>query len=174
MITYNPAFDLYHSIFRMAHIVDRLEDGECFEIDKVRIWDFYLLYPAKVYDIDVKPRKEKEIFQARQHFIEKSDNPYEYNGDNRKLFEWIKPFQISALNCLVSCGILKKEAYLTGRVCVENRDALNAFLEKAGDMTSDERNVLSFLGVFSRMMPLTGTEGLKARTDLLESRYDAK
>ncbi len=54
MITYNPAFDLYHSIFRMAHIVDRLSDGECFEIDKVRIWDFYLLFPSKLYDLSIR------------------------------------------------------------------------------------------------------------------------
>lgn len=66
MITYNPAFDLYHCIFRMANIIGRLEDLECFEIDKVRIWDFYLLYPSKTYDIDLMPRKEKEVFNARE------------------------------------------------------------------------------------------------------------
>ena len=174
MITYNPAFDLYHCIFRMAHILDRLEEKECFPIDKVRIWDFYLLYPSKTYEIDVMPRKEKEVFNAREQWIERSNNPYEYSGDNRKLFEWIKPFQISALSCLVSCGILNKDAYLEGSVCVENKEALNEFMERAGGFTARERNVLSFLSLFSHHMPLTGRDGLKARTNLLESKYDAE
>jgi hypothetical protein len=173
MITYNPAFDLYHSIFRMAHIVNRLEDGEWFEIDKVRIWDYYLLFPSKLYDLSIK-QTEKEVREARKRWIEKNRNPYEYSGNNRKLFEWIKPVQVSALSCLVSCGILSKDDYLNDKVCVSNREALRMFVEQAGDLTATERNTLSFLGLFSRSMPLSGANGLKARTDLLESKYDAE
>lgn len=51
MITYNPAFDLYHCIFRMIHIIQRLDDNECLEVDKIRIWDFYILFPSKAYTI---------------------------------------------------------------------------------------------------------------------------
>ncbi len=174
MITYNPAFDLYHSIFRMAHIVKFLQEGECFEIDKIRIWDFYFLYPSKIYDINIKPRKEKDVFLAREKWIDKECNPYEYKGDNRKLFEWIKPVQVSALSCLVSCGILKKEEYLNNKVSVSNRQALDDFLEHAGPLTVRERNTLAFMSYFSRIMSLTGFDGLKARTQLLESKYDAE
>ena len=173
MITYNPAFDLYHSIFRMAHIAERLAEGECFEIDKVRIWDFYLLFPSKLNDLSIK-RDEKQVREARKQYIGRERNPYEYSGDNRKLFEWIKPVQVSALSCLVSCGILNKDDYLNNRVCVANRQALEAFVEQAGDLSAGERNTLSFLGLFSRTMPLTGINGLKARTNLLESKYDAE
>ena len=173
MITYNPAFDLYHSIFRMAHIAERLAEGECFEIDKVRIWDFYLLFPSKLNDLSIK-RDEKQVREARKQYIGRERNPYEYSGDNRKLFEWIKPVQVSALSCLVSCGILNKDDYLNNRVCVANRQALEAFVVQAGDLSAGERNTLSFLGLFSRTMPLTGINGLKARTNLLESKYDAE
>ena len=174
MITYNPAFDLYHSIFRMAHIVNSLQEGECLEIDKIRIWDFYLLYPSKTYDIDIRPRKEKDIYAARKRWIDRERNPYEYKGDNRKLFEWIKPVQVSALSCLVSCGILKKEEYLNNKVCVSDRQALDDFVSHAGPLTAGERNTLAFMSYFSRMMPLSGFNGLKARTQLLESMYDAE
>lgn len=173
MITYNPAFDLYHCIYRMAHIVQRLDDGESFEIDKVRIWDFYLLFPAKLYDVSVK-QTEKGIREARKSYIDNTKNPYEYSGDNRKLFEWIRPFQLSALNCLVSYGILSKDDYLNNRVSVANRTTLDAFIEKAGCFSPHEQNVLSFLSIFSRKMSLTGVDGLKARTKLLESKYDAE
>ena len=172
MITYNPAFDLYHSIFRMAHIVHRLDVGESFEIDKVRIWDFYLLFPEKVHTIHL--HLDEKDFRTYRNKIKRLNNPYEYRGDNRKLFEWIKPVQMSALSCLVSCGILSKDAYLTGRVCLQNQQALDAFIHEAGLLSDRENNSLSFLSLLSRTMPLTGINGLKARTELIESRYDAE
>ena len=174
MITYNPAFDLYHCIYRMAHILLKMDEHKPLEIDRVRIWDFYLLFPFKLLDLTIH-RDEAEVRKARKFLIEDTaDNPYEFKGDNRKFFEWIKPFQVSALNCLVSCGILKKDEYLNNRVCIESRDKLNDFLTQAGPLTTEEHNALSFLGMFSRLMPLTGTDGLKARTQLLESKYDAE
>ena len=173
MITYNQAFDLYHSIFRMAHILERIGEDESFEIDKVRIWDFYMLFPDKIYTITIR-KDEEDLRKYRSTFIKKENNPYEFKGDSRKLFEWIKPFQMSALNCLVSCGILKKDAYLSNRVCVAGREALDAFLKQADEMSVRESNVLSFLSLLSRNMPLTGSHGLKARTRLLESKYDAE
>ena len=173
MITYNPAFDLYHCIYRMAHIVQCLSDGECFEVEKVRIWDFYLLFPSKLYDVSLR-QTEDDLREARRQYIKANKSPYEYSGDNRKLFEWIRPFQVSALNCLVSCGIISKDAYLNSQVCVCDRQALADFVARAGEISVREQNALSFLGLLSRHMSLASIDGLKARTRLLEFKYDAE
>ncbi len=173
MITYNPAFDLYHAIFRMAQIVDKLNEGESFEIERVRIWDYYLLFPDKVHTVTVR-REEQNLRDYRSNFLKAENNPYEYKGNNRKLFEWMKSVQLSALNCMVSCGMLDKERYMQGRVCVADRDMLNAFLHETGGITNRERNVLAFMSLLSRHLPLTGMYGLKARTQLMESKYDAE
>ena len=77
------------------------------------------------------------------------------------------------MGCLVSCGILNKEAFEAGSVQVVNQEGLNAFVEKAGDISEHERNVLRFLNFLFSGMPLTGSYGMKARTKLLESKYDA-
>ena len=172
MRTYNPAFDLYHSIFRMAHIAAKLEDGESLDVDKVRIWDFYLLFPDKVYNIHIHHDEEK--IKEYRNTIKRQNNPYDYHGDNRKLFEWIKPVQVSALGCLVSCGILNKEKFEGGYVCVGNRQELSTFLQKAGTITPREHNVLAFMSYLSRAMSMTGISGLKARTELLDFKYDAE
>ena len=173
MIIYNPAFDLYHAIYRIAHILRHIGDGERFEVDRLRIWDFYLLYPHRLHQVSLR-QLDKEVAEARKAYIDNSKSPYEYSGDCRKLFEWMKPFQLSALNCLVSCGILSREAYLGGRVSVADRQALDAYVEKAGGISERQQNALSFLALLSRHIPLTGPHGLKARTQLLESRYDAE
>ena len=172
MITYNPAFDLYHSIYRIAHILEKM-DEKGFEVDKVRIWDFYLLFPDRVHTITIR-REEDDLREYRSIFLKKENNPYEFTGDNRKLFEWIKPVQISALNSLVSCGIIDRERYEHGRVKVANAEMLKEYLAKVGGMSPRERNVLAFMGSLSRAKNMTGEYGLKARTKLLESKYDAE
>lgn len=173
MITYNPAFDLYHSIYRIAHIIGKLDDGESFEIDKVRIWDFYMLFPDKVYSITIR-RDEEDLRQYRSQYLRRQNSPYEFKGDSRKLFEWMKPVQLSALNCLVSCGILDREKYEHGRVGVADNKMLQQYLATVGDASRRERNVLSFMSLLSGAIPMTGEYGLKARTKLMESKYDAE
>jgi len=173
MITYNPAFDLYHSIYRIAHIVGKLEEGEWMEADKVRIWDFFMLFPDKVYNITIR-REEEDLRQYRSKFLKRENNPYEFDGDNRQLFEWMKPVQLSALGSLVSWGILDREQYEVGRVRVANNELLHRYLEQVGDVSPREHNVLAFMSSLSRTMPMTGEYGLKARTKLMESKYDAE
>ena len=171
MITYNPAFDRYHSIFRMAHILLKMDEGHPLEIDRVRIWDFYMLYPVQLNHVSLR-QDESEIRETRK-LLKLKETSYDYKGDIRKLFEWIKPFQVSAMGCLVSCGILSKEEFETGNVLVVNSDKLKTFVEKVGDVSVRENNILSFLSFLFGDMPLTGVYGMKYRTKLLESKYDA-
>lgn len=171
MITYNPAFDLYHCIYRMAHILLKMDEHKPLEIDRVRIWDFYMLNPALLNHVSLK-LEETEIRDARK-LLKLKETDYDYNGDVRKLFEWIKPFQVSALGCLVSCGILGKEAFASGNVVVVSPGKLKAFIEHAGDISVHERNILNFISFLFSGMSLTGTYGMKYRTKLLEFKYDA-
>lgn len=172
MITYSPAFDLYHCIFRMIHIIQRLEDNDCLEVDKIRIWDFYILFPSKTYTIKIK-RNEKEFRSWRYRYIKKIKNPYEYSGDNRKLFDRLCPYQMAALTSLVSYGIIDKAHFLNKEIMISNRAILDKFIEKTGALSEIERNTLSFMSLFSKSMSMLGINGLKSRTNLMESKYDA-
>lgn len=172
MITYNPAFDLYHCIFRMIHIIQRLDDNDCLEVDKIRIWDFYVLFPSKTYTIMIR-RNEEDLNSWRKHYIIKAKNPYEYNGDNRKLFDRLRPYQMAALSSLVSYGIIDKKHFLNKEITISNRALLNEFIEKTGKLSQTESNTLSFMSLFSKSMSMLGIYGLKSRTKLMESKYDA-
>lgn len=101
MIVYNQAFDLYHAIFRILHFLNRFQAGDIIEVDRLRIWDFYLLFPNKINDIRLK-QYESEIRKIKKEFIKDSDNPYEMITDERKIFERIKPYELNALNCIAS------------------------------------------------------------------------
>ncbi len=172
MIVYHPAFDLYHSVYRMLQILIHFDRNDYVEIERLRIWDFYLLFPDKMSTIKLK-RTEKDIKELIRNYIPKSDNPYELLMDNRKVFEKIKPYQLGALKCLASYGIIDKNYLNNNRVTIISKEVLSTYSSKFKSLSSKERNTIGLLTSHFYLMSLYGENGLKERTQLLESRYDA-
>jgi len=172
MIVYNQAFDLYHTIFRFIQFLKKFNDGDAIELDRLRIWDFYLLFPSKIHDIRLK-QNESEIRQIRKQFVRDSKNPYEAISEERKVFEKIKPYQLTALKCLASYGIIDKVKLNEDRVIIANKELLAAFVSKLKELSRTEQNVVSLMTSYFNQLSLFGPDGLKNRTDLIESKYDA-
>ena len=172
MIVYNQAYDLYHTIFRFLQFLNRFEKGELIEIEKLRIWDFYLLFPSKIYTIRLK-QNESDIRQLKKRFVKDSINPYEIITENRKVFEKLKPYQLAALNCIASYGIIDKSLLNQHRISIVNKNILTEFVEKYDELSDKEMNVISLMTSHFNQMSLFGVDGLKNRTKLMESKYDA-
>lgn len=173
MIIYNQAFDLYHCIFRILNFLNRFNPSDIIEVDKLRIWDFYFLFPNKVYDIRLK-QNESDIRKLRKQYIKQTNNPYEIIFEERKIFEKLKPYQLSALNCIASYGIVNKEMLTQQRITIENKELLNEYISKFGELSPKERNVISLMTSHFYNISLFGKDGLKSRTNLMESKYDAE
>ena len=170
---YNQAFDLYHCIFRISQFLGRFESGDIIEVDKLRIWDFYLLFPDKIHNIRLK-KNESDINKLRKLYIKRVDNPYEDILEDRKIFAKIKPYQLSALNCLASYGILNKELLIKHHVSIENKELLNKYLAQLEELSPKEKNIISLMTTHFYKISLYGKDGLKDRTNLMESKYDAE
>lgn len=173
MIIYNQAFDLYHCIFRLLNFLNRFNPGDIIEVDKLRIWDFYFLFPNKVHDIRLK-KSECDIKRLKKEYIKQTNNPYEIIFEERKIFEKLKPYQLSALNCIASYGIVNKEMLTQQRVTIENKELLNEYISKFGELSPKEKNVISLMTLHFYDISLFGKDGLKSRTNLMESKYDAE
>lgn len=172
MIVYHQAFDLYHTVYRLLQILTYFNRNEYVELDRLRIWDFYLLFPDKMHSIKLK-REEDDIRKLMKSFISKKENPYEVVMDSRKMFEKIKPYQLTAIKCLASYGIINKEFLTENRVTVISKDLLEGHTAKFESLDDHEMNTVKLLTSHFYQMSMFGTNGLKARTGLLESRYDA-
>jgi hypothetical protein len=172
MIVYNQAFDLYHTIFRLLHFLKKFENNEVIETERIRIWDFYLLFPGKIHEIRLKQR-ESDIRKLRKEFIKDSNNPYERITENRKIFEKIKPYQLAALNCIASYGIIEKSFLNQQRIKIINKSILDEFVNNFEELTPKEGNVIALMTSHFNQVSLFGTDGLKNRTNLIESKYDA-
>lgn len=173
MIVYHPAFDLYHSVFRMLQILIHFNKSEYVELDRLRIWDFYLLFPNKMHSITLN-RTEDDIKGMIKKYIPKKDNPYELFLDNRKMFEKIKPYQLHAIKCLVSYNIIDKEYLKTNKIKIISKENLTKYVSKFEELDAREKNVITLLTSHFYLMSLYGDNGLKDKTKLLESRYDAQ
>lgn len=172
MIMYNQAFDLYHCVYRVLQLLNKLEENKTVELDRIRIWDFYLLFPNKIHEIRLK-RDEKELRSLRRQTIKKVHNPYEEVFENRKVFEKIRPFQLSALNCIASYGIIDKEHLKLNRVEVINPERLKKYVSDMGEISTNEIEIVRLLTEHFYDMTLFGGDGLKDRTKLMECKYDA-
>lgn len=172
MIVYNQAYDLYHTIFRFLQFLNRFEKDDIIEIEKLRIWDFYLLFPSKIHSIRLK-QGESDIRKLRNRFIKDSNNPYERISENRKIFEKLQPYQSAALNCIASYGIIDKSVLNQHRISIINKEILTDFVTEFDELSDKEKNVISLMTSHFYQLSLFGKDGLKSRTALMESRYDA-
>lgn len=172
MLVYNQAFDLYHTIFRFLYFLNKFEEGTVIEVERLRIWDFYLLFPNKLVDITLK-QSESDIRKLKKDFIKNSNNPYEKINDTRKIFEKIKPYQFAALNCIASYNIIDKEVLSQQRIRIINKKILNDFVKNFDELSPKEKNVISLMTSHFYQMSMFGKDGLKNRTNLMESKYDA-
>lgn len=168
---FNPAFSTDHAVFRMLHILSRLEDGDIMEVDRLRIWDFYLLFPTEVHHLRVK-RGDAAMRALRKQKIPRTVNPFNVCADGRKMLERLRPYQMTALSHLAARGIISATQLVRQRVVLTGRRQLLTVIPRVGSLTTLESDTLSWLLLYTKTMPMSGEDGLKNRTSLLESRYD--
>ncbi|OAV66754.1 hypothetical protein Barb4_02758 [Bacteroidales bacterium Barb4] len=171
MIVYNHALDMYHTIFRFLQFLNRFDVETQIEVDRLRIWDFYLLFPNEIHTIRLK-KDESDIRQLLKQFVKEDENPYEIIAEERKIFEKIKPYQLAALNCIASYGIIDKSVLNRQRILITNKDLLNEFVNNFGELPAKERNIISLMTSHFYQMSMFGKDGLKQKTNLMESKYD--
>lgn len=172
MIVYQKAFDLYHTLYRMIKLLAHFKQNGLIEIDRLRIWDYYLLYPNKMDKIRLK-REEKDIKKIIGNYILTKDNPYEMVINDRKMFEKIKPYQMTAIKCLASYGIVNKDYLQENRISNINKNIFEDYSEDFKNLSVQEENTIKLLTSHFYQISLFGIDGLKSRTGLLESKYDA-
>lgn len=170
MITYNQAYDHYHAIYRMIRILTKYEHSSYVELDRLRIWDFYLLFPEQVHNITLK-QSDSEIRRIRKEYITKS-NPYNSIPDPKKIFERLRPYQLAALHCLASYKIIDKSLLQENRVTIISKDILQNYEAKFEPLEPTELNVITLMVNHFNTLSMFGPDGFKSRTKLMVSRYD--
>lgn len=169
MLIYHPAFDLYNCIFRMLQLLTFMKENEI-EVDRLRLWDFYLTFPGEVRKIQFP----KDLLELRKVFKNSEINPYEDLLDAKKIIDRMKPYQLTALKSIASYEFISSDSLAKGVVKKVSMDKVPSELQKV-ILTDDteKTNILKLVTGF-RDLPLFGAGGLKARTGLIEFNYDPR
>ncbi len=153
-------------MFRFMTIA-KIQDLDSFEFARLRIYDFLLLFPHFIQDVAF-PRA-KGVSALKKQAV-KLSHTYEQLPDRKRLFSEMGDFHIQALQILEAKGIFKEE---DGLVTVGESFQLASVEElfESNQYIDNEfyKNLLNTLN----QVPLSGDNGLKKRTGLMEYRYDA-
>lgn len=167
MLLYHPAFDLNHASYRIMLLLKALSP-EYVEPDKLRILDFFFLFPAEIHSIRQPDKKFKTAFQSYAHY-EEMTNP-------SKVFYQIEPIFNSALSLLKSRGVVvnKESAYADEFIGIDYSKVPVEIRSRIEEATRENAGLVDFLTKMLSQYPLRGVDGLKDRTKLLPFKNDRK
>jgi hypothetical protein len=139
------------------------------ELDRLRIWDFYLTFPNEARKI----KFPTALSELKKIFKPKDENPYEDLIDSKKIIERMKPYQIAALHCIASYGLIEAKSLSKNIVIRTEKELPQELLVKFDEISVEKSNVIKLVMGFLEL-PLYGQMGLKHRTGLIEFRYDKR
>ncbi|HEI8004583.1 TPA: hypothetical protein SLC38_001456 [Morganella morganii] len=164
MLIYHPAFDAYHCLFRMIAIIEKLN---YVEVEKIRILDFYMIFPSLVSKIRMPVTFNKEKKEARKY-----TNEYRDPISPLSTFRDMHQIQISALKCLAGTGLIDMVKLEHGFVIRTEMKIPDNLLLLVNDFLNEKPEIYSFILDTLSQFHLLGKDGLKDRTELMEYRYD--
>ena len=84
----------------------------------------------------------------------------------------MEPMQIAALDTLADQNLIIPERWSVGEVMTTDEQPPSAIVERVKIANETNADLISFLSTLGSTYTLTGKDGLKDRTGLLEYRYD--
>lgn len=165
MLIYNPTYDIYHGVFRVLRILETLEIKP-YRIEFIRIADFYFLFPQLFSEIRM-PNK----YRTLKTQMANSKNSYNEVPNHKGLLRELLKCQLIAIKSVVGAGLIDKENFQKGIVIRSSKELPTKLIDL---IKSDEEKRSYINDVIHALSELTlqGPNGLKARTNLMEFRYD--
>ena len=168
-ITFQAAFDPFHALFRFFRLLEIAQGLGELTVDQARILDFYLLFPFRTGEIKLLAghRKYKRIASDFIHL-----RPYGELPSSFVLFSRMQIIQVAALDTLVDNGYLVDDKYAQKIIEPTGKIVAREIAERVEKLNSEQSALVDFIRVLISEYSVYGREGLKARTGLLEYRYD--
>lgn len=169
-LTYNEAFDPYHAVFRFIRLWKGCGLVGKTHFDMLRIMDFYLLFPFRLQNMsffseDLGWRRTSKSYDTQK--------PYGQLPDDISVFSRMEPFQRAAIASLAHSGVVSSEAWANNQVEFYDAELPANIVNRCVSINGPMQDIISILCELRERYPLLGRNGLKARTGLLEFRYDA-
>lgn len=164
MLIYHPAYDAFHCLFRLMTIIDVRRE---IEVAKLRIIDFYFLFPAELRHVSL-PKGKAGIKAVAKGLVNRYHGPV----SPIQTFRELEHIQLAAMGALAAADLIDKHLLPEGVIRRTDKE-IGPDVRKMMDQMLDSlpegaAYAINELAEF----PLKGDGGLKHRTGLMEYRYD--
>lgn len=169
-LSFEPALDPYHTMFRALRLMPIIETIGRLERDHVRILDFFLVFPFKLPDLRLKPEHRRFRALGKRYAAQK---PYAEQPESDQLIKRMAPISDAAYQSLAAKGFIDGSEYDAGWVKPTESWMPDILAEKIVAANIDQQDLMDLLATLAREYDLGGENGLKNRSGLMEHRYDA-
>lgn len=168
-LSYNIALDVYHTIFRLLFLNEKILDQKVVHSDRLRILDFYVAFPYQIASFSFK--SEHVHFRKIAKQFDRL-RPYGQEPENWILFSRMEVIQKGAFETILRGGFLDEVQYSKGFISFKFGKLPSDIIEKIAAWESIVSPLLPVFGALMQEYELLGNDGLKRRSKLLEHKYD--
>lgn len=167
MLIYHPAYDINHCIYRMLLILEN-SDIKSFDWDVFRMMDYYILFPHLLKRIEPFPA----VLRAYRKILKVLPEAYEFMQNDKRIFFELEAIQNTSIQNLMAKGLVCPDKF-KDRIVVRSDNEVPERIREA-IKTDDTANQEWFRCVVNELplIDFEGKNGLKARSQLMEYRYD--
>jgi hypothetical protein len=169
-LIFQPSLDPLHAVFRYLRLRELFSASKRISRDHSRLLDFYLLFPFRISAIRLARNHQKYKKLADKYRLLK---PYGEQPDGPLMLQRMEPMQSAALETLASKSYLDLDKLRHDLVATTGLSLPPPIKERVAVLNEDQADLLEFLSILSSEYEILGENGLKARTGLMEYRYDA-
>lgn len=169
MLIYHPIHDVNHCVYRLLLILENMQHSTI-DIDLYRIVDFYTVFPSLLKTIKPFPAE----LSAFKRVLRAIPEPYERLANIKRTMHELEPIQTTAIQHLLAKNFIDVDAFRERRLErteAELPEEVLVGLRESGLV--DEEWFRMLINEFPTIS-FTGKKGLKARTGLMEFRYDVE
>lgn len=169
-LTYQGAFDPFHTMFRLFRIAQMHSFEVAHPLDTVRIIDYFLSFPYRleIFSFKQEHRSYRKISKEYEHL-----KPYGDRPDDWTLFGRMEQIQRASLSTLAYEGFIEMEAFIDGMVVFTEQGIPENLKCRTQELNSQNKQLTCLLTTLMSDYELTGNNGLKKRSTLMEHRYDS-
>lgn len=167
-LAFQPAYDAYHTTFRFFQLREVI--GDSVELDRYRVLDYYMCFPGELASFRFAP-SHKRFRKIGEQYAKAYD--FERRPTSRAIFARMRMVQAAALETLENAGFLRVGCLEELRVEQTSKPTPDAILTRVNIRRDTYSDVIDVLSTLRTEYSLVGPMGLKARSELLEHKYDA-
>ena len=167
MLMYHPAQDVNHCVYRLLVITESTEHKKL-SVDVYRLIDFYSVFPSL---LRLNKQWPSPIHRYKKTF-EEIPEPFESLKNAKRILHELERLQSIAIQNLLAKDFLHIEAFHTGYLSRTDKPLPDSFIAGIEDSRLSTQPWFEVLINEFPKAKFSGRSGLKARTGLMEYRYD--